>query len=158
MSYTGFSKEDNKFFSSPGIKELILEAVSKEKNTRQLYNNVGKFEEDIVNQVEERRKTIQSLKENSSYWPRVYKQKEIVYDPLRREKVYLSSLVRILREGKWYIVHAVEDCWTTEDSEIEYKTFLRLCDSVHKITHLYKLCNHEDLDKLQISEEERFNQ
>ncbi len=75
--------------------------------------------------------------------------------------VYLSTMVRIKREEKWYLVHCVEKFIPLPDHEVECVEtgYRRLIRSVHNIQYLYKVGTWmEDLDPDQRSEEERLRE
>lgn len=95
------------------------------------------------------------LKTESSYYPNVL----IKY---YGSECYASTLVRIKRNGTWYLVHCVESIILTESIK-EEDLLIKFIDSVYKIQFLYNIIEvndrtieqFQDVDKLQISEEER---
>ena len=135
----------------------------------------------ILNQAKEFNAIIAELKEKSSYYPKVliaYYETHSRMQETNRQKhnrfidalagkllnkkpkevpktCYASTLVRINRDGKWYVVHCVESVYITPECD-EKNMLLRLALSVHQIQNLYKITGQfEDVDTLQISEEER---
>ena len=135
------------------------------------------------------RAIIAELKRESSYYPSVlikyYERYERRTQETEREKLngiinnlaasllkkpeqkiekvcYASTLVRIERNGKWYVVHCVESVMPTENCD-EKHLLLRMMDSVYKIQLLYRIVEVtmdgieplQDVDNLQRSEVER---
>lgn len=92
---------------------------------------------------------IEALKKQSNYYPKIIRARKLYV-------TYYSTLVRIERDGKWYVVHCVESLSQTLKVE-EIYCLMRLIESVHKIQHLYKITDgkFEYLDPLQESEAER---
>jgi hypothetical protein len=127
---------------------------------------------DIVSKAIGFNQRIAKLKAASKYYPKIL---QVCYDGDSKinfmgnnveEDVFLSTLVRIEREGVWYTIHVVEamtfNCNRPRD--ILYETFMR---RVYDVQHLYNInLNFQapdgsqgfDIDKLQISEEERLKQ
>jgi hypothetical protein len=88
------------------------------------------------------------LKANSSYYPNVYS------EYINGEQYY-STLVRIKRDEKWYVVHCIETI-NTASPDWEKYLFMRLMSSVHNIQNLYKInLKHADIDKSQQEECDR---
>lgn len=136
----------------------------------------------ILNQAQHLKSIIAELKRESTYYPSVlikYYEKFERPKETEREKTngiinklaasllnkpsekevdkvcYASTLVRIERDGKWYVVHCVESVSITPDCD-EKNMLLRFALSVHQIQNLYKITGQfEDEDALQISEVER---
>lgn len=109
----------------------------------------------IVKEATSFRERIAELKEKSSYYPEVvieeYRNDHPEYDRV----VFASTLVRIERDGKWYVVHCVENIVPMETTS-EKHLLIRLMDSVHKIQHLYRITGQfEDVDPIQKSETDR---
>lgn len=122
---------------------------------------------DLLNKFVEKdaaiKNRIAELKKESGYYPKV------LIKPYREigfvTELYASTLVRIERDGIWYIVHCVE--WIVPNSQtVVSNLLLRLMDSVYKIQCLYKIPNNvvnfngvpiHDIDLLQISEIERLS-
>ena len=104
--------------------------------------------------VREHNSRIASLKKESKYYPSVLIKEYPSLTPREDKVFYLSTLVRIKRGGKYYVVHCVED--TASSPEEIQRAFLSLIDMVHKTQHLYKLTGRfEELDTNQESEIER---
>lgn len=119
---------------------------------------------------------INFLKENSNPWPEIFKHDEPGITPMGQKTitVYFSTLVRILRDDKWYLVHCVEsyvtkpikdDNYVLEIMVAENKLFGKLIRSVHNIQNLYIISppmqtlygtkDMQDLDPDQTPEPER---
>lgn len=69
-------------------------------------------------------------------------------------QLYLSTLVPIYRENKWWLVHCVESVVITEGSGLMalptvHSLYRRFIKSVDDIKNLYQLCGLEDLDENQ---------
>ncbi len=103
---------------------------------------------------------VKRLKSNSGYYPKIYSE-------IEDGAMYLSTLVRIFREEKWWVVHVVES--VNYPLNFDASVFLsRFCGSVHNVQHLYKLTHGkvvtpegehlEQLDVIQIDETERLIQ
>ena len=96
---------------------------------------------------------VASLKKESPYYPSVIvREYERHHEPYN--EIYISTLVRIERDGVWYVVHCLESGVETEYFNTE-DILMQLQQSAYKIQHLYKLCGHEEIDKIQKSEKER---
>jgi len=104
--------------------------------------------QDIIKQSNEFEKRIKKLKDVSPYWP------DYITKNYKDGEIYFSTNVRIYRD-KWYTVHCVESANQNLASYNEAVILDRLIEGTYNIIHLYKLCGHEDIDVLQISEEER---
>ncbi len=85
----------------------------------------------IIDKAERRRQFIAQLKAESSYYPEVLVKNR--FDG--QEELYASTLVRIERNGIWYVVHAV--FWIMPNHQVRDFLFTRLMHSVHQIQHLY---------------------
>jgi hypothetical protein len=110
------------------------------------------------------------LKKDSKYWPDVLiREYDNVYEMFKEggepepKIIYASTLVRIERDGKWYIVHCLENFIPTSRMG-ERELLLRLINNVHHV-QLFHIINREimasdgkfleDVDSLQISEKQR---
>ena len=145
---------------------------------------------EILNQAKQFRVIIAELKRESSYYPSVlikYYEKHEKPKENEREKTnrtirtlvagilkkppedavidkvcYASTLVRIKRNSKWYVVHCVESIILTKDCN-EKHLLLRMMQSVYQIQLLYHISeitihdgkSLQDIDNLQQSEIER---
>ena len=103
---------------------------------------------------------IEHLKKNSQYYPEIYSEVQDRYPSVMStdiQDIYLSTLVRIKRDGTWYVVHCVEALQQRKYQPVDIlRFFSRFILSVHNIIHLYKITGTmEDVDELQIDEEER---
>jgi len=90
------------------------------------------------------------LKENSNYYP-------IIFEDLKEDVTSLSTLVRLEleKDGIWYTVHCVEKAVLNEIVTIS-TLYQKLIKSTYDIMNLYNITGKfEDLDKVQISEEDR---
>jgi superfamily I DNA and RNA helicase len=97
--------------------------------------------------ADEWRQKVAWLKSQSTYYPQIFPH-------IDRDTVYLSTLVRIKRDDKWYTVHCVESCIADMAQMAQFFTIFN--ESVYKIIHLHKLTGTmEDLDTLQMDESER---
>jgi hypothetical protein len=114
----------------------------------------------IVKEVQDFNNRIAELKKYSYYYPSILiKNYDYIPFPGSGRKlltVYASTLVRIKREEKWYIVHCVESVIPNNVTN-EKDLLLKIMDSVHRIQNLYQIgsSGFQDIDILQISEEER---
>ena len=109
----------------------------------------------IIKEAMSFKQRILELKRDSSYYPSILI-REYPNDHSKYKKViFASTLVRIKRNGKYYIVHSVESIINTPNIT-KTELLLKLIDSVHKITHLYNLtCKYDNIDILQEDEEIR---
>lgn len=126
-------------------------------------------------EIEERRKLIVAdLKSRSPYFPEVLlcsipitityyhpkRQLEPIVEVINIEQ-FVSTIVRINRGGTWYAVHALEVASLSPDggSISDMAAILtRLNMSAYQCQVLYQLTGNpqfEEVDKIQISEEER---
>lgn len=120
--------------------------------------SVGKF----VHAAISFQNQVKRLKEKSSYFPLITTEYTQDSSGDRMGIIYwASTLVRIFRDGKWYIVHCAENI-CLNDNVSEADCLKRLMKSAYDTMHLYVLNDHrtmdgepQDEDKLQISEEER---
>jgi hypothetical protein len=114
----------------------------------------------ILDEHDRWRERVKRLKSNSGYYPKIYSE-------IEDGAMHLSTLVRIFREGKWWVVHVVESA--SYPFNFEASIFLsRFCGSVHKVQHLYQLTHGmittpsgeplEQLDIIQIDETDRLIQ
>lgn len=94
---------------------------------------------------------ISQLKSESKVYPLILSKKIM-------NTLYLSTLVRIKRDNKWYLVHCAESIMVRPDSEIESteNIYKQLLKSIHLVQNLYKITGkYEDIDKCQLDEEDR---
>jgi len=100
---------------------------------------------------------VKRLKDKSHYYPSVVT--EII-----NNTIYVSTLVRVFRDGKWWKVHCVNSAF--HEMLFDASELMSLfCESVYKI-QLFYIVNgrwdtfgrYEDLDECQLSEEERLIQ
>ena len=111
----------------------------------------------ILDSAKEFQDIIAELKKESNFYPQVLIKEYPNQNPLFKHKVviYASTLVRIERDGKWYVVHCVESIVPT-DIVGERNLLLKFIDSVYSIQLLYKVTGiFEDVDSSQIDEIER---
>jgi hypothetical protein len=102
--------------------------------------------EGILSQAKKHQDFIQQLKEHSPYYPDYV-------TGLNFGNTYISTIVRIEREGKWYRVHCVESMHGFATLPALYPKFMK---TVYKIQHLWQLTGkYEELDSLQITEVQR---
>ncbi len=114
------------------------------------------FLDKIVHGVAERNKFIAILKSKSDYYP-------IIFEDILGDSTFYSTLVRIKRNDKWYVVHCVESFQIYDRPRDFYvKAFmLMLMNNVCKIQHLFIVDDNvvssgfADLDKSQMDEAER---
>ena len=91
------------------------------------------------------------LKAISQYYPII---KQDVHDG----SIFLTTLVRIERDGKWYIVHCVESFTPTKPEDF-VQSFKNMMFNVHQIQYLYQISGTmEDIDPLQQSEMDRLKE
>lgn len=102
-------------------------------------------------------KRISKLKRESNYYPSILIKEYPNDNPIYHKVIFASTLVRINRNDKWYIVHCVENIIPTKVVDRE-ELLLKIMKSVHKIQHLYQITGlYEDVDSLQESEVERIS-
>jgi hypothetical protein len=115
---------------------------------------------EILNSAALSKQRIADLKSQSPYYPKVNIIEHPASYPLNKvlplsKVLFASTLVRINRDNKWYIVHCVESVIVTKTVN-EKNLLLNLMESVHRIQNLYMITGyHEDIDSLQKSEAER---
>lgn len=112
---------------------------------------------EIIHKAEVFKAIIGQLKKESFYYPRILIKRYANENPSFENEftIYASTLVRIERDKKWYIVHCVESIVPTQ-SVNETCLLLKLMQSVHNIQVNYHITGQfEDLDTLQQSEPER---
>ena len=91
---------------------------------------------------------IKLLKERSDYYPKVHTERY-------GNEVFISTLVRIKRDDKYYKIHCVESCVLIENSSM-LKLMLKFMTSVYSIQMLYKVDPERDeVDENQMDEVER---
>lgn len=106
------------------------------------------FKDKIFHNIAESRSYTQKLKDMSEYYPNIKQD-------TRDETVYLTTLVRIERDGKWYTVHCVMS-FGSKAPAVFVVALHRIMMEVHNIQYLYKITGTmEDLDILQQSETDR---
>lgn len=93
------------------------------------------------------------LRKKSRYYPLVIMDREPDQD-FNFESVALSTLVRINRDGIWYVVHCVEIGILNNDKVMQFLND-KFMTSVHLIQNLYQLCGIEEIDVSQEDEVER---
>jgi len=112
----------------------------------------------MIDEARQYESIIALLKKKSKYYP------EVVLEAFgskvngeTRTVNYASTLVRIQREGVWYTVHCVETYVSSEMFPDKVGLLLNLMHKAHYVMHLHKLSGiaNEDVDKEQLSEEER---
>jgi len=100
-------------------------------------------------------KIVSELKKDSDYYPSVLIREYDSNHNIYKGALFMSTLVRIERDGKHYIVHCVVSMLNTSNAAMS-NLFLRLINSVHRITYLYEITGEfEDVDELQESEKDR---
>ena len=112
----------------------------------------------ILLEGENHKKVVTSLKEISPIYPEVLNSWAV-----NIKTTYLSTLVRIQREGKWYLVHCLESFKAAPNYELQLRDvatgYQRLIRMAHNVQHLYMIgANMEDLDPDQRSEDERLRE
>lgn len=91
---------------------------------------------------------VSELKKESDYYPQVLVKRY-------GSTLYSSTLVRINRDNKWYVVHCIESIVPTKDVT-EKHLMLKMMESVYEIMFLYKTTGvFEEVDGLQQSEVDR---
>lgn len=105
---------------------------------------------EILSKAQDFKDKIAELKRHSNYYPDIlihgYQEAGVVTE------IYASTLVRVHRDNKWYVVHCVDSVVPTSPNS-ESRLLLRLMNSVHNVQTLYQITGRfEDLDTLQISE------
>lgn len=90
---------------------------------------------------------VKKLKSVSPYYPEVLRGE-------RDGSIYLTTKVRIERDGKWYFVHHVR-CFMPTNSTDSYIALKTLMFDCYQTIYLWKMSGLEELDTLQISEPER---
>lgn len=70
---------------------------------------------------------------------------------------YASTLVRIERNGKWYVVHCVESTLITVDCDEKY-LLLKMMDSVYKIQLFYQITDVTTIDGDTLQDEDNLQQ
>lgn len=113
---------------------------------------MGKYLHDPIAYAAAHAGRVARLRARSYYWPAIYTNKN------DRTIIY-STLVRIFREGKWYVVHLVyERAFDIDEPVVEtIDNYLLLIERVHNIQYLFKLSPECVLDDLQDSEEKRMS-
>lgn len=86
---------------------------------------------EILKENEEFKRIVSELKKESDYYPQVLVKRY-------GSTLYSSTWVRINRNNAWYLVHCVESIMPTK-TVTERHLLLRMMESVHKITYLYKV-------------------
>ena len=96
------------------------------------------------------KEALKELNPISPYFPEYIEKLYPNDNPLIKEKhrIFLSTIIRVERDGVWYKVHCVESGFGKD----VYKYFLLSC---YKIQHLYMITGSEEVDHIQISETER---
>lgn len=107
---------------------------------------------------------IAELKKESSYYPSVlikYYDSGIgmdFRDSVEESKAcYVSTLLRIEREGVWYVVHCVESIISNEMVD-EMNLLKRFMASVYQIQFLYQIPNFTDPDGIPLQDVDRIQQ
>ena len=98
-------------------------------------------------------KVVTSMKEISPIYPAIRSSYS-----LNTNTVYLTTMARIQRDGKWYLVHCMENFTPTTGHKVQAMEigYHRLIRTVHNVHYLYKVGTHmEDLDPDQTPEPER---
>lgn len=116
----------------------------------------------ILQQVDDHRQMIAYLRQNSKPWPEIFSVTKSLDMEERRagvgrapDTVWLSTLVRIQRDGKWYLVHHVQSL--TGNVNVEW-LYSKLVHEVHLTQTFYRVTGNPELETLdpnQQSEEER---
>jgi len=114
---------------------------------------------EIINNVASFREDVRLLKEKSSYYPSILEEVRVadVDTIFETSETVLSTLVRVKREGKWYVVHCVERAFINDKTTVRH-LYNKFIFSVHQIQNLYKLTGDsrfEELDDNQEEESER---
>lgn len=114
--------------------------------------------ERILNEESVRKSWTQYLKEHSSYYPSIfYKVKDNDFG----EELYGSTIVRKKMNDEWYTIHVVESFCNSYNNPLKPEEAERLLNgqimrNVYGIYLFYIVSGkYENLDKLQISEEDR---
>lgn len=119
--------------------------------------------EKIIKSTNNHNLIIAQLRKDSKYYP------EIIIENYDSEfdfcgiNTFASTLVRINKNGIWFVVHCVESLMRREDEGIHHLLF-RLIKSVHNIQHLYKIPFMDEkegafeIDILQQDEAERLQE
>lgn len=99
--------------------------------------------------MNEFKKRVHALKNKSPYFP------EFIAARFDDNYIFLSTIVRVEKNGKWYRVHCVESFYPTPTAN-EATCLALLTKSAYKIRYLYNIHEEiDELDTLQISEKER---
>ncbi len=100
--------------------------------------------------VEERRIKLNTLRINSPYYPQIASFVE-------GDREYLSTLVRIERNGVWYAIHVEHDFMANLQRSYEMRAVIlqKMVVDITKIQYFYMLQNDDVPDKIQISEKDR---
>lgn len=109
---------------------------------REILENVKTFEARII-----------ELRAASDYWPQIlYKNNS------GDDTIYASTLVRIFRDDRWYVVHCVDSQSVPIGSHnVEYM-LERMIFKVHLIQNFHIISERDEVDKLQISEQNRLKE
>ncbi len=108
---------------------------------------------------------VASLRAKSKYYPELHFESEPHFSedvmPNTRTDFFISTLVRVLRDGKWYVVHVAECSFVTtmtfhSERTIQY-TINRLIHQVCMVQLFYKLQENDKPEWNQQSEEDRLN-
>ena len=123
----------------------------------------------IIREAENHKNMIRRLKEVSPYFPKytVYIQEGSSGD-FPKDTCWLTTIVRVHREGRWWTLHHAKCVVYPNFSPAEDIMMLReqvlqqLFDDCWKATHLWTFSGHEEPDPLQVDEQTRltgnFNQ
>lgn len=108
----------------------------------------------ILFEVKAKRDFIAHILLTTPYWPGIVCKGRKDFDG--RNELYLSTVVRIKRNGKWYGIHHVE-CFMQNDNLFIslHESHMRLVKNVVMSQHLYELRGMEPEDTIQIDETER---
>lgn len=104
---------------------------------------------EAIDFVTRRKVILKSIKENSPYFP------QFGIFPVN-DQVFISTLVRIEKEGVWYTVHCAQD-FKPDISDVKVRAIQRLLTDAYNVKLFWKFSGigMEEKDPCQESEEER---
>lgn len=109
----------------------------------------------ILKEAENHSILVAKLKKESKYYPNVFLcEEDIEYG----KSVYVSTWVRVKRNGVWYKIFCFESYLCSKNESQTSDLFFKFMASVHSIQHLYVVSEKDKIDELQIDEEQRLIQ
>lgn len=110
---------------------------------------MGEAIRDILHKVEVQKNVTSFLRENSDFFPEIFVHK-------KENEIYLSTLVRVCKDGKYHDVHLIECCHGEPDYIGLYSRFIH---SAYIIQHFYVPYHIIDsVSKNQMDEKDRLRE